>query len=380
LNRLLLVLPLTAYKSDRIFIDRQARNGLKLWLENFDAVTLACPTVPIDPPPDCAPLDDDRVTFEPLPQAYTAIRFVKTLAPTVPKISRLIGSADYLHFAIGGLFGDWGSVAAIVASLQRRRFAAWTDRVESNVVSFNAESMRGTRKYRQKVAAVAMKRYERFVIGLSDVGLFHGMDCFDAYAPYSSNPHLVHNIHLGQDDIIGLGELERRLKRSGPLRIAYAGRVHTEKGVFDWIEVMQSLFDIEATWFGSGPDLEAAKQRAPENIKFAGSLVHDDLIRQLKTFDAFVFCHKTQESPRCLIEALICGLPIIGYDSPYTRDLIKENGGGLLTRPNPKDLARAIDLFRTNRDSLSRKARLDGILFDAESVFRHRSDLIKSRP
>ena len=48
-------------------------------------------------------------------------------------------------------------------------------------------------------------------------------------------------------------------------------------------------------------------------ITFLGGLDHDQLLRELKARDVFVFCHKIPESPRCLIEALQCGVPIVGY-------------------------------------------------------------------
>ena len=98
----------------------------------------------------------------------------------------------------------------------------------------------------------------------------------------------------------------------------------------------------------------------------------------LRSFDVFMFCHKTQESPRCLIEALICGLPIVGYDSPYPRNLISKNGGGILVPQDPKALACAIRTAAEQRKELTFKARMDGALFDAATVFRHRSELMKS--
>ena len=111
------------------------------------------------------------------------------------------------------------------------------------------------------------------------------------------------------------------------------------------------------------------------------------MIGALSAHDVFVFCHKTPESPRCLIEALICGLPIVGYDSAYPRDLISENGGGLLTpRDDPNTLADTLHTFLQNRHhvaDLAEAARLDGMRFSPEQIFRHRSDLMKqfaSRP
>ena len=55
------------------------------------------------------------------------------------------------------------------------------------------------------------------------------------------------------------------------------------------------------------------------------------MLQHLKGADAFVFCHKTQESPRSLIEALACGLPLVGYHSEYASHLISEKCGGIFS-------------------------------------------------
>jgi colanic acid/amylovoran biosynthesis glycosyltransferase len=310
------------------------------------------------------------------------------LHPAIRLLRKAISDSDYLHFAIGGLLGDWGAVGAIIAHHRDRRFAVWTDRVESQVVAFQAASKKGLRKYYYSLLAELMKRYERQIVRMSTLGLFHGMDCYHAYAPYSSNPHLVHNIHLGQDSRISSSDLNTRLKSTGPMKIAYAGRAHRDKGIFDWIEVLslaaKNGIDFNAVWFGDGPELENARQRVASldlsgRVQFPGALSpHSILIDKLRAFDLFLFCHKTMESPRCLIEAVMCGLPLVGYESPYPQDLIKEHGGGLLSPIGDVNLlVESICRFREQKVSLTQKAQLDGKLFDAESVFRHRSELIK---
>ncbi len=175
---------------------------------------------------------------------------------------------------------------------------------------------------------------------------------------------------------------------SFPLRIAYAGRASQHKGIYDWIEALFELvsdnFQIRATWFVDGrPELAAARRLVSrksllDRIRFVGAVDHAHFIDALRSFDAFMFCHKTQESPRCLVEALICGRPIVGYDSPYPRNLILTNGGGLLVSPDPKALACAIKKLGTQKKALTIRARMDGVLFDADTVFRHPSDLMKS--
>jgi glycosyltransferase involved in cell wall biosynthesis len=179
----------------------------------------------------------------------------------------------------------------------------------------------------------------------------------------------------------------RRAASTGILRVVYAGRAHREKGIFDWIETLKLAHDegvkFDATWFGDGPDLDAAIAAAkdlPGCIHFPGSVAnHQELISKLKQFDLFLFCHKTPESPRCLVEALVCGLPLLGYDSPYPRDLISVHGGGVLTAPHrPSDLANILAGFPSNSRDLTERAIKDGADFNDESVFRHRSDLMRS--
>ena len=144
--------------------------------------------------------------------------------------------------------------------------------------------------------------------------------------------------------------------------------------------MQQAGTKFDATWYGSGSDHEEAVKRARGlPIQFPGPLFdHRELLARLKQADFFLFCHKTPESPRCLVEALICGLPIVGYDSPYPRDLISEFGGGRLTPANdPKSLAEALSGIGINRLVLTEAAIKDGTKFSDECVFRHRSDLIR---
>jgi colanic acid/amylovoran biosynthesis glycosyltransferase len=388
-QKLLLVLPLQAYRNGPlVFIDAQARNGLRLWLDHFDLLTLACPTYDGHPPIDFLPIDDPRVRLISLPAAFTPYSFLVALIKMRSVLGKTIDENDYLHFAIGGLFGDWGSVSALIARKKGRPFAVWTDRVESQVVAFQASSKRGLRKFYHATMAVLIKLYERQIIRRSALGLFHGMECYEAYSPYSSNPHLVHDIHLGRESRICDADIADRFRYTGPIRIAYAGRAHCDKGIYDWIETLsravKSGIALNAVWFGDGPELvnarnAVARQNLSQSIHFVGKVDHRTLIEKLRSFDLFLFCHKTRESPRCLIEALICGLPIIGYDSPYPRDLIKENCGGILVPANdPASLIATIDGFKKERATLTQKARLDGGLFDADGVFQKRSYLMKT--
>jgi glycosyltransferase involved in cell wall biosynthesis len=391
MNRLLLALPLRAYCSGaQTFIDSQAHNGLGLWLKHFDQATLICFISETSLPASSLPIETingfDRLKFIGLPQKWLPHRFLLA-TPKITSVFRSeIRNADHLVFAIGGLWGDWPSIGALVAHSMGRDFIVWTDHVESQNFRVNASTKSGTRKVYTQLTAAFMHRYERFIIKRARLGLFHGADCFDAYAGISRSPHLVHNVHIRPEQHISRSGLDRRLKerKARSLRIAYAGRVSHEKGFLDWIEAISkasSRLNVTATWFGDGPGLNKARATSVGlPITFAGSLPHDQLIASLKTFDAFVFCHKTLESPRCLIEALTCGLPLIGYRSPYPEGLIASHRGGVLVESNsPSALATAIVALgdESRLHSLSLAAKADGAEFTDEHVFAHRAMLVK---
>ena len=78
-------------------------------------------------------LDDvaDRLALHPLPMAYRPDRFLRALPGARRDIRALIERHDYLSFAIGGLFGDWGAVSCLLAHRMGRPFAVWTDNRKS---------------------------------------------------------------------------------------------------------------------------------------------------------------------------------------------------------------------------------------------------------
>jgi glycosyltransferase involved in cell wall biosynthesis len=325
-----------------------------------------------------------------MPSAWLPHQFFPRLPAAAKVLRSEIDKADYLQFALGGLWGDWPSVAAILAHRSKRKFSVWTDHVESQVCAKTAQTKSGVSKLYWYLTSQLLKPYERYIISNADLGLFHGADCFDAYAKYCSNPHLVHNIHIGRAQHISDRRLRERLAaRGNVLRVAYAGRASHEKGTLDWVRAIAGAHvngtNIAATWFGSGPELTAAQHLASSlgaPISFPGPLPHDKLLETLKTFDAFVFCHKTLESPRGLIEALACGLPIIGYHSPYPDDLLSTHRGGILVEMNSvKALATTIRKIADQNqllEELSIAAKEAGSEFTDEAVFAHRSDLIKT--
>ena len=119
--------PLHLFEGE-LYIERQAVNGVRLWARHFEKITVMMPVSPTAPPAGWVPLRQfpealSRVSIEPLPMAYRPDQFLYSLPQTLSRIRELIKEADYLSFAIGGLFGDWGAVSCLAAHQMQRPFA-----------------------------------------------------------------------------------------------------------------------------------------------------------------------------------------------------------------------------------------------------------------
>lgn len=399
-NRLLIYVPAPMYRrGDDLMIEAQAIQGLRCWAENFDHVTVMMPLSADEAPVGWEPAAQlgpagERIQIVALPMAYRPDQFARHLPRVIPQIAKAIDQADYLCFAIGGLFGDWGAVSALVANRGRRPFAVWADRVESEVTWRLRGEGRLRRRLMKRLSYLPMKWLERIVIGKADLGLFHGKETFDAYAPHCGGTSMVvHNIHISREDHIADAALANKMAEVvlGGLRICYVGRMDAMKGPMDWVEALGRLSRsgarFEATWLGDGPERPAVQQRVAalglEQVVHLPGFTSDRtvVLDHLRQAHVMLFCHKTPESPRCLIEALISGTPLLGYDGAFAGDLTATHGGGQLVPLHDVD-ALAEALIGLNRDRgrlahLMDCAKKDGAPFDQRSVFLHRSDLIK---
>ena len=231
-NGLLLVLSVCFKRSEsgELMLEKQTCNGIDLWAKNFDFVVVACPILSsADGEKTLTTVDyvcasqlksSDRVELVPLPYAYHAVDFFLRLEPTREILATKIRECRYLCFAIGGLIGDWPTVAALEAIRQMRPYSVWTDRVEHVVVKTSYTDRSGGRRlYRflrdGVLSSPVMKQVQKYIISKSSLGLFHGGECLAAYGKFCKAPHLVHDIHLSVADLVSDGQFAAKANAPG---------------------------------------------------------------------------------------------------------------------------------------------------------------------
>lgn len=402
---MLLVVPVPfRAKGNQLLLESQACTGLERWADNFESVIVVAPTVPESIAEvnktvtwrDTATLaDPKRFEFVPLPWAYSVLKFMSCYRSARASVAELISRCRYLQFAIGYLYGDWAAVAALEARKQGRAYAIHTDRVEHEVIVRTAKGANLKTQLRTRVVAPMMARYHQHLIKNCALGLWNGQDCYAAYSPFCTNNHLIHDIHTKPSDAISNKELIEKVKRATSdetIRICYAGRIDAMKAPLDWVQTVERARDsgvnLHATWMGDGAlfdEMKAAIAQRGLNscIELTGfEQNRERVLKTIRESHIMLFTHITAESPRCLIEALICGTPIIGYHSKYVEDLVKDFGGGMFVPVKDwkqlGDLVVALSKDRQCLSQLIKEAAENGARFNEEAIFRQRSEVIKS--
>jgi glycogen synthase len=139
-----------------------------------------------------------------------------------------------------------------------------------------------------------------------------------------------------------------RNRQCAELTIIYAGRLFWMKGilyVLDAYSILRRQFkNLRLRIFGAGPlkkdVLRLIRDRESCNsIYFGGFLPHERLIGEVKAADLVLFPSLYESQPVFALEAMACRKPIVAFDLPSTREIIKNNKTGMLAKKgNLEDL------------------------------------------
>jgi glycosyltransferase involved in cell wall biosynthesis len=141
--------------------------------------------------------------------------------------------------------------------------------------------------------------------------------------------------------------------QNGAIRLAWAGRVVTDKGLDDLFAAVVRLRaeGLPATLdlLGDGPDRLALEQRAAElgltrALRWRGHLTdRPTYMDRLRDADLFVLPSRAEGVPKVLVEAMAAGLPVVATRVGGVPALMQSGSPGRLVDPSePDQLAAAI--------------------------------------
>ena len=150
--------------------------------------------------------------------------------------------------------------------------------------------------------------------------------------------------------------------------ICFVGRLSEEKNLFSLITALIDT-DINLAIIGDGKLKEQLNKFAKEHnvhVNFYGIIPNKDLPNILNQFEVFILPSLIEGNPKALLEAMACGLCVIGTNVEGIREVIQHNKTGILCDTNANSLKLSIvTAFENNK--LRRKLKNNAAAFILEN-------------
>ncbi len=135
--------------------------------------------------------------------------------------------------------------------------------------------------------------------------------------------------------------------------ILFIGRLGYEKNIDVLIKAFKNVeSNYKLLIIGDGPDYKKLKSLSEKlklkNIIFKGFIKNDDLIEYYNKAHIFITLSKVETEGIVILEAMMCGLPIICINQGASKDIVKNNFNGFVVKDSLQDISNAINLLIKN--------------------------------
>lgn len=166
-------------------------------------------------------------------------------------------------------------------------------------------------------------------------------------------------------------EGDDRASAGGPIRVGYAGRLESHKGVDVLLDAVAGDDRLHLDIAGNGPCRAALESRAADlngRVRFLGALAGKDLPAFYRSVQ--VLAVPSLETPgwieqfgRVALEAMACGTPVVASDSGALPDVV--GTAGILVPPGDPEALRAALRRVGDNPELAERLRQQGYAFAA---------------
>ena len=304
--------------------------------ELFDQTTLVVPVLEGPAPPGSQALSGHRLTIRPLgrlPRNLLARRLAYALwLPRYgPAIWRACRNADCVHALIPGDIGTFGLLAALA---QRKPL----------FVRYCGDWRRQT-----TLAQHIWKRLLERCAGGRTVVIATGQH---ARPPSRRNRKIswIFATSLSKAEIAAHGHPRAHLPSTIP-RIIVVCRLERSKGIHLLIDSIPHLAErlpgVRLDVVGDGRELPALRKRVSEldvgkRVTFHRQVNRDRVMELLGKADLFCFPSESEGFPKAVVEALACGLPVVGFPISVLPQLATAGCAVLIDERSPQSIARAV--------------------------------------
>ncbi|MBL7196731.1 MAG: glycosyltransferase family 4 protein [Candidatus Omnitrophica bacterium] len=126
--------------------------------------------------------------------------------------------------------------------------------------------------------------------------------------------------------------------------VCFVGRLEREKNLLTLLEALKGL-PYRLTIIGSGSmraELEEEAQKYNVNVRFMNNVPHSKLPEILNQHEIFMLPSFYEGTPKALLEAMACGLAVIGTNVKGINEIIEHRKNGILSMVDSKSIGSAI--------------------------------------
>ncbi len=171
-------------------------------------------------------------------------------------------------------------------------------------------------------------------------------------------------------------------KTDGPVRLLYVGRFNTFKNVETLIEAVGKLnqmdvSDFELELVGEGEQRPVLERMVSElgltrRVRFTGWVARDRIADHYRRADIFVTATTWEGMPNTVLEAMACGLPVVGTQASGLHELVRDGVNGyLVPMKDPSALAKALARLLDNGYERRRMGRQSRKLAEREFAWEY---------
>lgn len=140
--------------------------------------------------------------------------------------------------------------------------------------------------------------------------------------------------------------------RSNTKKIIFIGRLEAQKNVQALLEAVSEI-EAELIMIGSGSlknELYNKYGTLSGRVQWVDNVPHSELPGYLNSASVFILPSLYEGHPKTMIEAMSCGVPVIGADSPGIREIIRHGENGLLCGIDPESIRSALNKLLLDKD------------------------------
>lgn len=145
--------------------------------------------------------------------------------------------------------------------------------------------------------------------------------------------------------------------------ICFVGRLSPEKNIFGLLDAIEG-YDLKLTIIGSGKLEDELKKYVVDkkiNVDFLGNIPNKELPTFLNSHELFILPSFFENMPKSLLEAMGCGLPVIGTNVKGIKEVIVNEVDGILCETDSDSLRNSLTELLNNND-LKKKLSSNAIL------------------